>query len=123
VNTTQGESDHVPLEADFSVPVPQTVHHPACVGVPIRRRHWNVECHASYSQALQSPACAQSSQDVQGAPTGNNIDAAVQAICGAVQMAVDVGGMPAKRSDNTSAQLGPTNTSKKGATLSARFDV
>ena len=97
VNTARQESDHAPLEADLCVPVPQTIHHPVCVGMSIRRRHWCSERQGTYCQALQSPACVELLRNAEQAATENNVDAAVQAFSEAVQMAADVGGMVAKQ--------------------------
>ena len=102
VNTARVESDHAPLEADLCIPVPQNVQYSDCLGVHLTRRHWCVECHGPYSQALQSPASVAMLQDVVQAATDNNVDAAVQALRGVVEMAADEGGMHAKQSSSKS---------------------
>jgi hypothetical protein len=73
------------------------------LGCPLGGAIGNVDCHGTYSQALQSPPCVQLLQDVEQVATENNVDAAVQALSGAVEMAADAGGMPAKRSSNKCA--------------------
>ena len=97
VNAARQESDHHPLEAYLCVSLPQTVQGLDCIGVPISRRHWCAERHGAYSQALQNLACVTMLQSVEQAATRNNVDAAVQAVCGAVQMAADSCGMFAKQ--------------------------
>ena len=89
VNTARVESDHAPLEADLCIPMPQNVQYSDCLGVHLTRRHWSVECHGPYSQALQSPASVAMLQDVVQAATDNNVDAAVQALRGVLEMAAD----------------------------------